>query len=170
MTEPFTPLTSEILRAHKGKSFTGLAITFMCHDGRGRFFMAQRSGASRDEPGVWDVGGGGLKFGETLVGGVRREVSEEYGATILKEPLYLGYRDVFRQAPDGTPTHWVTHDFFVLVAPDSMHINEPEMLSDSGWFTLDHLPSPRHSQMETLYWDKYRSQLQGLLEPAEVRG
>ena len=128
--------------------------------------MTQRGPASRDEAGTWDIGGGGLKFGESTQDGAVREAGEEYGAQLTGDPQLLGFREVFRTAPDGTPTHWLTFDYLLPVDPASMHINEPDMLSDSGWFTLDMLPSPRHSQMETRYWDRYGAQLRRLLVPA----
>ncbi|HEY6737056.1 MAG TPA: NUDIX domain-containing protein [Candidatus Saccharimonadia bacterium] len=162
MTTAFPHLSPEEVRAHKGKSFTGISVTFMCHDGQGRFFMAQRGTAVRDEPGTWDVGGGGLHFGERTVDGAVREAQEEYGAQVLGEPTLLGFREVFRTSPDGTPTHWIAFDYLLRVDPDSMRLNETDTLSAGGWYTLNDLPSPRHSQMETVYWEKYHDRLREL--------
>jgi 8-oxo-dGTP diphosphatase len=36
---------------------------------------------------------------------------------------------------------------------------EPDTFDHSGWFTLDTLPSPLHSQLELEYFDKYRNRL-----------
>ena len=155
----FAKLSPEILRKHKGTSFTGIATTFWCYDSSNQLFWAKRSKDARDEHGTWEPGGGGLKYGQTLEENVRRELKEEYDT----EPLqidFMGYRDVFRKLDDGTPTHWLAMDFAVKVDPLTVRVNEPDMIDDSGWFTLDQLPSPLHSQIPTclrLYNDKLKS-------------
>lgn len=86
---------------------------------------------------------------------------EEYGAEAL-EIEFLGYRDVFRELDDGTPTHWLGLDFLVLVDPAQVEIKEPEMFDDAGWFTLDSLPSPLHSQVNIAFerhLDRFREKL-----------
>ena len=139
-------LSADILRKHKGISFVGVTTCFICHDGNGNIFMAKRSQNARDEHGTWDVGGGGLKWGVTAKENVIREVEEEYGTT-PKDVEFLGYRDVFRTLNDNTSTHWLALDFIVLVNRDQVKINEPDMFDNFGWFTLDDLPSPLHSQL-----------------------
>lgn len=152
-----TKLSPEIIREQKGVSFPGVTTCFLCYDAEGQIWMAKRSDKARDEHGRWDVGAGGLKWGVTAEENVIREVVEEYGATPIKIQ-FLGYRDAMRTMSDGTPTHWVALDFAVLVDPKSMTINEPDMFTDSGWFSLDALPSPLHSQVE-IALQKYRKQL-----------
>jgi 8-oxo-dGTP diphosphatase len=104
-------------------------------------------------------GCGRLKHGQTLEENVRRELREEYSV----EPLHLefiGYRDVFRELEDGTPTHWLAMDFAAKVDPSALRINEPHIFDDSGWFALDELPSPLHSQFDAFllqYGDKLKN-------------
>jgi 8-oxo-dGTP diphosphatase len=155
-------LSPEILRRHKGISFVGVTTSFLCHDGQGRFFMTKRSNKARDERGRWEVGAGGLKWGLSARDNMLREVKEEYNATPLKVE-FLDYRDMFRQLDDGTPTHWLALDYAVLVDPKEVKINEPDMFDDAGWFTLNSLPSPLHSQMEA-YVTKYSKELQKILK------
>ena len=138
-------LSPDTLRRHKGISFVGVTTCFLCHDGAGRIFLAKRSRNARDEHGRWEMGGGGLKWGESVEANMRREVKEEYNATPL-DVEFLGYRDVHRTNPDGQPTYWVALDFAVRVDPAETKIMEPEMFDDAGWFTLDTLPQPLHSQ------------------------
>lgn len=144
----FIKLSPQDVRKHKGASFTGITTVFWCYNDEGQIFLAKRSKRARDEHGKWDPGAGGLKHGQTLEANLRRELKEEYGA----EPLrldFIGYRDVFRQLDDGTPTHWLAMDFAVKVDPATLRINEPQMFDDSGWFALDELPAPLHSQFDT---------------------
>lgn len=123
--------------------------------------MAKRSKNARDEQGTWEVGGGGLKWGLTAEENMLREVKEEYNAVPL-EVEFLGYRDIFRELPDATPTHWVGIDFAVKVDPKQIRINEPDMFDDSGWFSLNTLPSPLHSQQLSAF-NLYRDKLVRLL-------
>ncbi|HEX9153712.1 MAG TPA: NUDIX domain-containing protein [Candidatus Saccharimonadales bacterium] len=159
----FTKLSPEDIRKHKGASFTGITTVFWCYDVNGRLFLARRSNNSRDEQGRWDPGAGGLKHGQTLEENVRRELKEEYDV----EPLrldFIGYRDVFRELEDGTPTHWLAMDFAARVDPQKLRIAEPDMFDDSGWFVLDELPSPLHSQFDAflrVHGDRLKNIMQG---------
>jgi len=154
----FEKLSPDILRRHKGTSFVGITTCFVCHDGCGNIFMAKRSKNARDEHGNWDIGGGGLKWGITATDNVAREIKEEYSATPT-EITFLGYRDVFRKLPDGTPNHWLALDFIALVNHDEVKINEPDMFDNSGWFKIDNLPTPLHSQLKILF-EKYKPEIE----------
>lgn len=154
-------LDSETIRAHKGISFVGVSVGFICYDKDGEFVMAKRGSSARDEQGTWDIGAGGLKWSETVENTVRREVKEEYGADIQKLD-FLGYRDVFRTQPDGQNTHWLSLTFAALVNREEVRLAEPEVFDEIGWFTLDTLPSPLHSQ-QIPFFEKYRDQLHAFI-------
>jgi len=124
-----------------------VSCVFICHDGAGEILLARRSAGARDEPGTWDTGAGALEFGETFEAAVTREVKEEY-ATEPREITLLGVRNVVRAEP---PSHWVAVIFAVLVDRDAVAIGEPHKFDELGWFRLDALPAPLHSQLaETL--------------------
>lgn len=149
------------IRNHKGISFVGVTTTFLCHDGNGNVYLAKRSENARDEQGNWDTGAGGLKWGQTAEQNVAREIKEEYGADVLKLD-FLGYDDVFRTLNDGTPTHWLALRFVAQVDPKQVRICEPDAFTDSGWFTLDALPAPLHSQILP-FLNKYKKPLKKIL-------
>lgn len=154
-------LSPENIRKHKGVSFTGVTTVFWCHDGTGNLFLVKRSKNARDEHGRWDPGAGGLKHGQSLEQNVRRELKEEYDVVpIILE--FICYRDVFRELYDGTPTHWLAMDFAVEVDPTKVKINEPDMIDNFGWFTLDNLPQPLHSQFDD-FLDIHGSRLRSLM-------
>lgn len=153
-------LSPDVLRKHKGVSFVGVTTCFFCHDGDGNLFMAKRSRNARDEHGSWDAGAGGLKWGMSAEENVAREIEEEYGTKPLALQ-FLGYRDALRQMPDGTATHWLALDFLARVERKNVRINELEMFDESGWFTIDSLPEPLHSQIPYAI-EKYRSTFEGL--------
>ena len=155
-------LSAETLRRHKGVSFVGVTTPFVCYDGNGRVFMAKRSQNARDEHGRWDFGSGGLKVGQSVEENMRRELMEEYGVEPLETTL-IGYFDLFRTLPDGTPTHWVAIAHAVKVDPEKIKIMEPDMAEDSGWFTLDALPSPLHSSIESVLLPKFGEKLREII-------
>jgi 8-oxo-dGTP diphosphatase len=127
-----------------GKEFTGVVIVFICHDGKGNLLLAKRSKNARDEQGTWEVSGGGLKFGELALDGLKREVQEEFCATI-KNQEFLGYRDLLR-SDNGTPTHWVALDFLVEVDAQEVKIGEPHKCDEIRWVKYGEWPEPLHSQ------------------------
>lgn len=153
----FQKMTEEEVRLHKGKSFPGVSTVFMCHDGKGKLLLAKRSKGARDEHGAWDPGAGGLDHGFSAEDNVRRELREEYD-TEAKQIDFIGYIDAFRESPTGEPTHWLALFFVVLVDPKTVRINEPDKVEELGWFDLDNLPEPLHSQ-----WDIYYDKLGGAL-------
>ena len=128
----------------KGFDFTGVTTVFFCHDGAGNFLMAKRNEKCRDEWGHWDIGGGGLKFGEQVSDALKREIFEEYCTNVLSFET-LGFRDVHREH-EGKKTHWVALDFKVLVDKDKADNGEPHKHDEIGWFTRDTMPDALHSQ------------------------
>ncbi len=129
----------------KGVDHIGITVTYACHDGKGNFLLSKRSLKTRDEQGMWEFGGGGLEFGETVEKGLARELKEEYGAKILKSE-FLGFRNVHREQ-QGKKTHWLALDFKVLIDPKQVRNGEPEMIEELSWFRLDKLPNNQHSQL-----------------------
>jgi 8-oxo-dGTP diphosphatase len=140
----------------KGVDTIGIAVVYFCHDGDGNVLLAKRSEAARDETLRWDIGGGAVEFGESVEETVRKEIKEEY-STDVEDMEFLGFRDVHR-VHDGVPTHWIALDFKVRVNREMAAIGEPHKFDDLGWFTLDGLPSPVHSQLPT-FLEKYKVRL-----------
>lgn len=139
----------------KGFDYTAIGVTYYCHDGEGRFLFNKRSINCRDEQGTWDFGGGGVDFGDSVEATLRKELKEEYCAENISYE-FLGYRDVFREQ-NGKKTHWIQFDFKVRVDPKEIKIGEPHKFDEIGWFTLDNLPQPLHSQILkeiSIYKDK----------------
>lgn len=128
----------------KGVDFVGVSIIFLVHDGKGNICLQKRSKNTRDEHGRWDVGGGALEFGESIDETVKREIYEELRAKIVKTQ-FLAAGDAHREH-DGEKTHWVWLLHAVKVDPKTVSIGEPDKIDEIGWFGLNNLPSPMHSQ------------------------
>lgn len=140
----------------KGHDYIGNSVIFFCHDGAGRFLMAKRGRNARDENGRWEIGGGGIEFGETAEEALRREIREKYGA----EPQtyeFLGYMDVHREQ-EGRRTHWIALAFKAHVHADEVSNAEPDICDEIGWFTLNTLPEDLHSQFPN-FLERFRGKL-----------
>ena len=140
----------------KGVDYIGVAVVFFCHDGAGNFAMHKRGELCRDERGRWDFGGGGVKVGETLDEALVREINEEYGVAPLRIEN-LGFDECFREE-DKTKSHWLIFRYVVEVPRNLVINNEPEKHEQLGWFTLDNLPSPLHSNLP-VELEKYGAEL-----------
>lgn len=159
----FQQLSPETLRRHKGVSFVGVSTVVFPHDGNGKIFLMKRSQKARDEYGNWTPIAGGLKHGQAAEANMRRELKEECGTEPMQTE-FLGYADAFRSSPEGVPTHWVVLYFAAKVDPGLVKIAEPDMVDDWGWFGLDALPDPLHSQLDIFMdnlGDKLRQSMNG---------
>lgn len=140
----------------KGKDHIGVTVVYFCHDGNSNYVMQKRSSNCRDENNRWDCGGGGIEFGDTVENTLKKEILEEYGTEVLGYE-FLGYRDVHREH-DGEKTHWIALDFKVHINKESVRNAEPDKFDEIGWFTLETLPTPLHSQLPT-FIENYKNKL-----------
>ena len=133
------------MNTKRGIDFIGVTVTFVVHDGKGKFLLQKRSKNTRDEQGRWDVGGGALEFGEEWNHAVLREVEEELGV----KPIEIKFLEAFNaiRQHEGRETHWVALVHAVQVDPSEVKINEPHKIDAIDWFTLGNLPSPLHSKI-----------------------
>ena len=143
----------------KGIDFVGVSVTSFCHDGKGNVFLNKRSKNCRDEYGRWDLCGGGVEFGDTILETVHKEVAEEYCADVL-DSEFIGYRDVHR-AHNGVQTHWISLDFLIRIDRAKAANGEPHKFDEVGWFQIGKFPKPMHSQFP-LFWEKYKDKLLAL--------
>lgn len=114
--------------------------------------LQKRGHQARDENGHWDVVGGAIEFGETLLETLEREILEELGAKPLEIKFLIAF-DAHREH-QGVKTHWVAIAHTVLVNPATVQIHEPHKIAEIGWFSVKTLPTPLHSQ-----FPKVRQQL-----------
>lgn len=140
----------------KGQDFVGVTIVNFCHDGKGNVLLNKRGINCRDEHGMWDAGGGGLEFGDTVEETLKKEIAEEYCTEVI-EYEFLGFRDV-RREQSGQKTHWIALDFKVLVDREKASNGEPHKFDEVSWFPISALPTPLHSQFPT-FLEKYKDRL-----------
>ncbi len=141
----------------KGIDFIGVAVVNLCYNKKGEYLLGFRSDKCRDEHFTWEpIGSGGLKFGESVECGVKREVKEETGANVLQVEL-LGVFEGFREI-DKKQTHWLYITNKVLIDESQVYIAEPEKCLEIRWCSKENFPDPLMSQFYPLL-EKYKDKL-----------
>ena len=128
----------------RGVTHIGAGVCMVVHDGAGNILLMKRGPKARDERGKWDICGGAIEFGETILEAVIREVDEELCTKPLEVEFLLGY-DAHRII-NNNQTHWIQLLHYVKVNRDKVQVGEPHKIAEIGWFTAENLPEPRHSQ------------------------
>lgn len=117
----------------RGVDYIGVGVGAAIFDDEGRIFLTLRGPAAKNERGRWEVPGGSVEFGETLVQALQREMMEEYGVEIAVHRL-LG---VFDHILSDEGQHWVSPTYICTIPRGTPTIREPEKCAAIGWFTLD---------------------------------
>ncbi|MEU2021977.1 NUDIX domain-containing protein [Streptomyces sp. NPDC016469] len=119
------------------------AVGAVILDGLGRAFAQKRGPRQRLFPGCWDIVGGHVEPGETLLTALAREVGEETGWRLRRLRTLLGVTTW--TGDDGGLRHEA--DYLVEVDGDLDHpALEWAKISDYGWFgpgDLDRLKENR---------------------------
>lgn len=110
------------------------AVIWHEFDGVKKAFLPKRADTKKFLPGVFEVPGGHIDFGEDLVEGLKREIKEEFNMDInVGEPF-----GAFTYMNDVKGSHSVQVDFLATFAEPLENIKlEPEDHSDFKWVTID---------------------------------
>jgi ADP-ribose pyrophosphatase YjhB (NUDIX family) len=112
-----------------------VACAFIHHnfDGVEKVFLAQRAMTKKFFPGVFEVPGGHVDFGEEIVTGLKREVQEELGKDIaVGDPF-----NVFTYVNNVKGAHAVEVAYFAeFVGGLEVELN-PEDHMAGKWFSID---------------------------------
>ncbi len=102
-----------------------------------KVFMAKRADTKKFLPGVYELPGGHIDFGETAEDGLVREINEEFGIDVhLGDPFA-----VFTYANEIKGSHSIEVIYFAqLVNPDVIIQPNPEDHSTCDWFSEEELP------------------------------
>lgn len=139
-----TEQSANYIDNRRGIDHIGVSACAVVHDGNGRILMMKRGDRARDEQGRWDICGGAIEFGESIDEALRRELREELCCE-AEDIEFLTAYDAHREH-DSQQTHWIALIHAVKVNPDSVENGEPHKIAEIGWFGLDSLPTPTHSQ------------------------
>jgi len=140
-----------------GTDYVGVSVGALILNDKDELFLTKRGERATNERGTWEIPGGKVNFGETLLAAAKREIWEEYGAEVVFTHQFPAQNHLIPEEHQ----HWVPTCFVGRFIPGSSpRILEPEKCSEIGWFALNHLPEPL-SIITTLDVDTYRRFLSG---------
>lgn len=117
--------------------FTACAFIHQVFNGVEKVFLPKRAATKKFLPGVYELPGGHIDYGEDLESGLVREVREEFGMCINVGDPYF----VFTYMNDIKRSHSIEVIYFAAFAkPDEQEISlHAEDHSEYGWFAEDEL-------------------------------
>lgn len=110
---------------------TACAFIHQKFDGIEKVFLPKRANTKKFLPGVFEVPGGHIDFGEDIVSGLKREIDEEFHMDVeVGDPLY-----VFTYTNEIKGSHSIEVVYFAKFIGniDDIRLN-PEDHSEYGWF------------------------------------
>jgi 8-oxo-dGTP diphosphatase len=93
--------------------------------------------------GEWTLPGGMLELGETLEAGVKREVLEETGLSVVTEGIAGVFDRIIHDATGRPEYHYVLVDYVCRVSPESGELRPASDVDETRWVAegeLDSLP------------------------------
>lgn len=122
--------------AHGQQVITTCALIHKNFDGVEKIFLPKRADTKKFLPGVYEIPGGHIDYGEDLVEGLKREIKEEFEVEIaVGEPFAS-----FTYTNDVKGSHSVEVIYFAtFISPiEDIKIHSDDH-SEFGWFAEDEL-------------------------------
>ena len=122
--------------AHGQQVITACAFIHRIVDGEEKVFLAKRADTKKFLPGVYELPGGHIDFGEDIVKGLKREIEEEFGANMeVGDPFFA-----FTYSNNVKGSHSIEVIYFAKFISDTNKISlDPEDHSTCGWFGKNEL-------------------------------
>lgn len=135
--------TQDSATSAQGKQvITACAFVYRFTDGVTEVFLPKRALTKKFLPGIYELPGGHIDYGEDITAGLKREIKEELGATIeLGEPFA-----VFTYLNEVKGSHSIEVVYFgQFTEPDKKIKLNPEDHSEYGWFSKEKVIAMRDS-------------------------
>ena len=130
-----------------GLDYIGVSAGAVITNDEGKYFLAKRGPASRDDIGKWEFPGGIVDFYESREEAVQRILHEKHDLDIIPRRV-LGVYDVIDQS---NKDHWVSTTYVCRPAKGSeAKIMQPTKCVAIGWFTFDQLRTLQLSRITRL--------------------
>jgi 8-oxo-dGTP pyrophosphatase MutT (NUDIX family) len=71
-----------------------VGVKVLLKNPEGKYLLIRRAPKEKNGPGKWDIPGGRMDAGSTMLENLAREVMEETGLTMTSEPKVLGIQDL----------------------------------------------------------------------------
>lgn len=122
--------------AHGQQVITACALIHHDFDGVSKVFLPRRADTKKFLPGVYEIPGGHIDYGENIVEGLRREIAEELEVDItIGDPFY-----VFDYTNEVKGSHSIEVIYFAtLVGMPEDIVLHPEDHSDGVWISADEI-------------------------------
>ncbi|HSX17296.1 MAG TPA: NUDIX hydrolase [Patescibacteria group bacterium] len=132
--------------AHGQQVITACAFIHHSVDGVEKLFMPKRAATKKFLPGVFELPGGHIDFGEDIVAGLKREIQEELHRDIAVGDPFA----VFTYVNEIKGSHSIEVIYFAQFTTDIYQIElNPEDHSEYKWFTeneLGELPADEETE------------------------
>jgi len=120
--------------AHGQQVFTACAFIHRTVDGKEKVFLPKRADTKKFMPGVYELPGGHIDYGEDIKLGLQREIKEELGVEIHLGDPFAAF--TYTNKIKGSHSIEVVYFAQLVGNPGDITI-EPEDHSTFGWFTED---------------------------------
>ncbi len=120
-----TPLTNQ-------QVITACAFIHHTFDGVKKVFLPKRAATKKFLPGVYELPGGHIEYGEDIIGGLKREIKEELGMTVnVGDPFAA-----FTYTNETKGSHSIEVLYFVQFegSVENVKLNTNDH-SEAGWFS-----------------------------------
>jgi 8-oxo-dGTP diphosphatase len=119
------------IAAHGQQVITACALIHQKFNGVEKVFLPKRAATKKFLPGVFEIPGGHIDFGEDIVDGLKREIDEELNVSIeVGDPFY-----VFTYTNDTKGSHSIEVVYFAkfIESSDNIQLDASDH-SEYGWF------------------------------------
>ena len=120
-----------------GIDYIGVSAGTVIVDKNGKYFLAKRGPAARDDQDCWEFPGGSVDFYETREDAARRNIREKYNIEINITRL-LGVYDVIDKS---NKDHWLSTTYLCTYIRGEPKIANISKCTEVAWFTLDEIRS-----------------------------
>lgn len=122
--------------AHGQQVITACALMHHDFDGVTKVFLPKRADTKKFLPGVYEIPGGHIDYGENIVEGLKREIAEELEIDItIGDPFY-----VFDYTNEVKGSHSIEVIYFAtLVSKPEDIVLHPEDHSEGIWISADEI-------------------------------
>lgn len=123
--------------AHNEQVITACAFIHHNFDGVEKLFLPRRADTKKFLPGIFELPGGHISFGEDIVEGLKREIHEELGVRVAIGDPFAAF--VYMNGVKGSQSVEVVYFAKLLDPVESIRMN-PEDHSESRWVAEDEIP------------------------------
>lgn len=122
------------IAAHGQQVFTACALIHHTFNGVTKVFLPKRADTKKFLPGVFEIPGGHIDYGEHMVDGLKREIMEEFGVHIAVGDPFA----VFDYTNPIKGSHSIEVIYFATLLDDPSAISlAPEDHSEARWISKD---------------------------------